>query len=449
MKLSLNKYYSPVLWTAILLTLSATFTEATETNQINPITGEYYQNGINKVDVTSLNQNLNEVSSIEVKLFPNDRSITFRKEPTDTKGWIGREGESMMKLVKNDRHLSGSITMKDKMYIIDTLQDGSTHFRDASRVKVEGMIPSSRALSSVNCDDSETAFKLDLTTDNFGFETKWKLTDSDGNLVQASNQYESNKNYVVDSCLDNSVCHTFTIYDHAEDGICCDFGHGGYSITYDGKQVASDQEKFRSMASYTMGKACEQGKHWYDVTYLTNFMKKKNSKTHSKTEANLVQSLPCKSWCDESDVPWIAKEGEQKCDWTSTCAGCSECLHNFEDKSDRVACHWYQFFCHEDKDKNGDNATDTGDDTPNGNATMNENATYFESQDDAESEENLFEVDELDTVETENNLGLYNYFFSGENVDTDSNSENAKQLESQVKTENLLDLLNDFFDGDK
>mmetsp|Transcript_10839 Transcript_10839/g.13432 ORF Transcript_10839/g.13432 Transcript_10839/m.13432 type:complete len:359 (-) Transcript_10839:290-1366(-) len=35
---------------------------------------------------------------------------------------------------------------------------------------------------------------------------------------------------------------------------------------------------------------------------------------------------PCKEWCSDNELPWIAPPGEyQKCNWLNTCAGCSAC----------------------------------------------------------------------------------------------------------------------------
>jgi hypothetical protein len=85
---------------------------------------------------------------------------------------------------------------------------------------------------------------VDLLTDSFGSETSWELLDGGGNQVMAAGfQFTgtfltSNTAYSVTECLDPSQCYTFNIYDSFGDGICCFWGQGTYSITFDGAVVA-------------------------------------------------------------------------------------------------------------------------------------------------------------------------------------------------------------------
>ena len=88
---------------------------------------------------------------------------------------------------------------------------------------------------------------LTLTTDNFGYETYWEITDcastilaSGGNpLAQPGGTqntalsdpgaYASNNTFIEIICLADS-CYCFTIYDDFGDGICCVNGSGSYLL---------------------------------------------------------------------------------------------------------------------------------------------------------------------------------------------------------------------------
>lgn len=70
---------------------------------------------------------------------------------------------------------------------------------------------------------------LNLTTDKYGFETWWQLTDSANNVLYEGDNY---LNYALISrtfCLDKG-CYTFNIYDRGDDGICCRTGDGKYNL---------------------------------------------------------------------------------------------------------------------------------------------------------------------------------------------------------------------------
>jgi len=88
---------------------------------------------------------------------------------------------------------------------------------------------------------------LTLTTDNFGYETYWEITDcastvlaSGGNPLASPGgtqstglsdpgAYASNTTFTETICLADS-CYCFTIYDDFGDGICCTNGSGSYLL---------------------------------------------------------------------------------------------------------------------------------------------------------------------------------------------------------------------------
>jgi len=84
------------------------------------------------------------------------------------------------------------------------------------------------------------SFQLLLTSDENAKETSWELKD-DNNVVHASIPFETYNNsevYTYDTCLPKG-CYTFTIFDKNRDGMCCDNGHGSFSIKVDGLVVGT------------------------------------------------------------------------------------------------------------------------------------------------------------------------------------------------------------------
>ncbi|BBN80119.1 endonuclease I [Pseudoalteromonas sp. A25] len=75
-----------------------------------------------------------------------------------------------------------------------------------------------------------TSLNLSLTTDNYGSETSWTLTNSSNTQVASGSGYASNKSYSETLCV-NDDSYTFTILDSYGDGMCCSYGNGAYSLT--------------------------------------------------------------------------------------------------------------------------------------------------------------------------------------------------------------------------
>lgn len=81
-----------------------------------------------------------------------------------------------------------------------------------------------------------TAYKFLLKRDSYGTETKWDLKNSSGIIVYSGGPYSgngagggtivANQNWTL-----APDCYTFTIYDSGNDGICCSYGNGSWTIT--------------------------------------------------------------------------------------------------------------------------------------------------------------------------------------------------------------------------
>ena len=75
-------------------------------------------------------------------------------------------------------------------------------------------------------------------TDEYPEETSWKLIDvnPDGMVLSTEPGTYTSFYYTlydVTYCLEIESCHQVTIYDSANDGICCGSGDGGYKIIYE------------------------------------------------------------------------------------------------------------------------------------------------------------------------------------------------------------------------
>lgn len=105
---------------------------------------------------------------------------------------------------------------------------------------------------------AQHTISISLTTDAYGSETSWTLVDISTNTTLASGGPYSNLNAagtteqnIPDVDVDGTGCYVFTIYDSYGDGICCNYGNGSYSVSYDGTVMGSGGQSF-AQASYIL-----------------------------------------------------------------------------------------------------------------------------------------------------------------------------------------------------
>lgn len=79
---------------------------------------------------------------------------------------------------------------------------------------------------------------LNLTTDNYGSETSWQITNANNQIEASGGNYASNQSYTEAVCLTDGE-YTFTISDAYGDGICCSYGSGSYNLLIEGVSVAN------------------------------------------------------------------------------------------------------------------------------------------------------------------------------------------------------------------
>jgi hypothetical protein len=97
--------------------------------------------------------------------------------------------------------------------------------------------------SSVTNYSSNGTVTFTILTDRFPTETSWEFRTVDGTLLQSGNRGSlSGQSTTLNRTLNvqNGACYEFTIFDSSDDGICCGFGFGDYSLTSDSGQVIFD-----------------------------------------------------------------------------------------------------------------------------------------------------------------------------------------------------------------
>lgn len=91
---------------------------------------------------------------------------------------------------------------------------------------------------------------LRLTTDRFASETAVRLVNDDTDEeIWNHRDLEDSTTYTWEACLDPNFCYTLKVTDSLGDGICCRYGQGSLSVTYDGETHYSDGE-FGSWARF-------------------------------------------------------------------------------------------------------------------------------------------------------------------------------------------------------
>ncbi|MGB0839890.1 MAG: T9SS type A sorting domain-containing protein [Chitinophagales bacterium] len=83
---------------------------------------------------------------------------------------------------------------------------------------------------------TQNSVEFTLVTDRYGVETSWEIINADSEVVYSGEGYpnlSSNGTMLSESTtfeFEEAGCYTFTIYDQAGDGICCNFGDGTFSL---------------------------------------------------------------------------------------------------------------------------------------------------------------------------------------------------------------------------
>ncbi len=97
------------------------------------------------------------------------------------------------------------------------------------------------------CTDKQDSFNFTITPDKFPKDLAWVFYNSKGTVIIGGFIPETQQRtptYVYDQCLQKgNEIYTFSLYDFYGDGICCEWGIGNYSLTFN-SEIVSTSENF-------------------------------------------------------------------------------------------------------------------------------------------------------------------------------------------------------------
>lgn len=103
------------------------------------------------------------------------------------------------------------------------------------------------------CINGQAEIQILITPDNYPNESSWKLF---SNNIEIASGLSNSDTF----CIDTLNCFRFEMYDSYGDGICCNYGQGSYTVTWEGNIVAQGGQ-FTTMATHTFncqpGAACD------------------------------------------------------------------------------------------------------------------------------------------------------------------------------------------------
>lgn len=111
--------------------------------------------------------------------------------------------------------------------------------------------------SFAQCPAGEVEIRVDILTDNYGYETYWTLSYENGDVIIQGGQggvYTNNTNYSETVCVPEETSVVFEIYDTYGDGI---FAPAGYSLYINDILLSNGSNDIGSYASFTLNTPCQ------------------------------------------------------------------------------------------------------------------------------------------------------------------------------------------------
>jgi V8-like Glu-specific endopeptidase len=94
-----------------------------------------------------------------------------------------------------------------------------------------------------------TEYTLNIDFDDYPEETTWTVTSPSGIVLYAGGPYPEQTSLSTTFCLGVDFCFDFTILDAEDDGLCCQFGVGGYELIDTFGAVIASGTSFESFQS--------------------------------------------------------------------------------------------------------------------------------------------------------------------------------------------------------
>ncbi len=131
--------------------------------------------------------------------------------------------------------------------------------------------------SLAQCDANEVEVRVEIATDNWGYETSWTLSIEGESILMQGGQggvYANDTTYSATTCAPEETCLIFEIYDTYGDGI---YAPNGYELYVDNVLVSSGSNDISEYAAYITNCPCltfdaliDLQEHINDITTLTN-----------------------------------------------------------------------------------------------------------------------------------------------------------------------------------
>ncbi len=178
-----------------------------------------------------------------------DITINLNAVLAETINWTGslETGKSAIESVM----LSGLVSGSNTISVTLTNPNGVTDEIPGDNV----------SLLSVDLIEGMDQITLILNTDEYPEETTWELVDSESTVIASGGPYNGMAETTITEvlCVDPDACYEFVIYDAFDDGICCGFGNGSYSIEDgSGTTIFAGNGQFGSSesTSFCLGSEC-------------------------------------------------------------------------------------------------------------------------------------------------------------------------------------------------
>ncbi len=169
-----------------------------------------------------------------------------------TCGWIGSldsgPGYSILSLDEQTLVVTGTIRdpnceaqMGFFTFTLNRTGEGPNDIPGCTEVNACNYNPDA-TVNDGSCIDSDHLFAMTLTFDQYPAETTWSLVDALGDTVMAGGPYVNGTDNFATYAITASLCagcYTLTVADAFGDGMCCQFGNGGYTFAIDDQTVAS------------------------------------------------------------------------------------------------------------------------------------------------------------------------------------------------------------------
>lgn len=133
----------------------------------------------------------------------------------------------------------------------------------------ENAINNSYSLEFIAYSGQVALYTLDLILDDYGSETTWEFNNDQGSSIYTGGPYDDDIDGTLvseDICLTEG-CYTFTIFDDFNDGICCNYGAGSYTLLNENNAELTTGGQFGGSASFEF--CVETNNSIEDITELS------------------------------------------------------------------------------------------------------------------------------------------------------------------------------------